>query len=47
MIIKITLSCSEQAAAMPTGGLGKVGFVGRGGGGTERKKLQLVLKEFH
>jgi hypothetical protein len=47
VIIIITLSCSEQAAAMPTGGLGKAGFVGLWRGGGVRKKLQLVLEEFH
>jgi len=36
VVIKVTLFYSEQAAAMPTGGLGKAGFA-RGGGGGGKK----------
>jgi len=39
----MTLSCSEQVAAMPTGGLGKAEL----GVGGENKKWRLVLKELH
>jgi len=37
VVIKVTLFYSEQAAAMPTGGLGKAGFA-RGGGGRGGEK---------